>query len=357
MRAGFGVDELGVDAHAGSVALHRSFEHVTDAKLGADRLGVEVFALEAEGRVPGDDETVGDARQIGGQVLGDPVGEIILGGIVREVGEGQHDDREMPGLGRRGGVRDDRRGRVCRDGGGAVRGEPVPSSGRHREQQRNDPDQREQWTFFQRGCLLRLCRRRLRRGGLRLRWDADLQRIDSYRLGDVLELGRAEIDDGEIEPRFHLPVGVLGKTDRARFGDPFQPGGDIDAVAHQVAVALFDDVAQMNADAELDAAFCRHARVALDHGGLHFDRAAHRVDHAAKLDDPAIAGALHHASMMNGNGRIDQVAAQRPQTRERAVFIRPGEPAVADHVGDKDRRNFAGLAHGAPLDWRSRLAQ
>ena len=35
----------------------------------------------------------------------------------------------------------------------------------------------------------------------------------------------------------------------------------------------------MNADAELDAAIFRQARVAFDHAVLHLDRAAHGVDH------------------------------------------------------------------------------
>jgi hypothetical protein len=38
-------------------------------------------------------------------------------------------------------------------------------------------------------------------------------------------------------------------------------------------VSLLDDVAEMNADAELDAALCRHAGVAVDEAALHFDRA------------------------------------------------------------------------------------
>ena len=101
----------------------------------------------------------------------------------------------------------------------------------------------------------------------------------------------------------HLPIGVLGKADRARLGDPFQPRGDVDAVAHQVAVALLDDVAEMNADAEDDAAILGHAGVALDHGVLNFDRAAHGVDDAAELDDRAVAGALDDAPVMHGDGR------------------------------------------------------
>ena len=158
------------------------------------------------------------------------------------------------------------------------------------------------------------------------------QRIDPYRLGDVLEFGRAEIAHREIEPRLHLPIGVFGQADRAGLGDAFQSRGDIDAIAHQVAVALLDHVAQMNADAELDAALGRQAGVALDHAVLHLDGAAHGVDHAAELDEDAVAGALDHAAVMHGDGRIDQVAPQRPQPRQRAVLVGAGKPAVSDHI-------------------------
>ena len=47
----------------------------------------------------------------------------------------------------------------------------------------------------------------------------------------------------------------------------------------------------------------RKASVALDHAVLHLDGAAHGVNHAAKLDDAAVAGALHHAAVMHGDGR------------------------------------------------------
>ena len=149
-------------------------------------------------------------------------------------------------------------------------------------------------------------------GRFRLRRLADFERINPDRLGDVLELDRAQIAHGEIEPRLDLPIGLLGKTDGARLGDAFQSCGDVDAVAHQVAVALLDNIAKMNADAELDAALGRKASVALDHAVLHLDGAANGVDHAAKLDDAAVAGALHHATVMDGDGRVDQIAAERP---------------------------------------------
>ena len=105
--------------------------------------------------------------------------------------------------------------------------------------------------------------------------------------------------------------------------DPFKPRGDIDAVAHQIAVALLDHIAQMNADAEFDAALGRQAGVALDHAVLHFNRAAHRVDHAAKLDEAAVAGALDDASVMQRRwwDRSDRCAAPRSRARVRSSSV------------------------------------
>ena len=68
MRTAIGIDELGVDAHPVLVPLHRAFEHVANAELLADLLGVNALALVGEGRVARDDEAVADARQIGGEV-------------------------------------------------------------------------------------------------------------------------------------------------------------------------------------------------------------------------------------------------------------------------------------------------
>ena len=41
----------------------------------------------------------------------------------------------------------------------------------------------------------------------------------------------------------------------------------------------------------------------------------------------AVAGALDDASVVHGDGRIDQVAAERPQPRQNPVLVRSGEPA------------------------------
>jgi hypothetical protein len=121
--------------------------------------------------------------------------------------------------------------------------------------------------------------------------------------------------DRQIEPSLDLPIGLLGETNRAGLGDPLQARSDIDAVAHQVAVRFLDDVAQMDADAKLDATLNRHARIAFDHAVLHFDRAAHRVDHAEELCDEPVARALDDTPAMRSDGGIDEIATEAPQAR------------------------------------------
>ena len=176
----------------------------------------------------------------------------------------------MRGLGRRRRGGDDGRGAV------SVFGEEIPCSARDHD----DPSDQgqEARSFFRLGGLR--FGHRFRLGG-----DANLQRIDPDRSFDVLELRRAEIGDRHIEPAAHLPIGVLGQADRAGLGDALQARGDVDAVAHQVAVGLLDDVAEMNADAKLNALSGGTPALRSTMRVLHLDGAAHRVDDAAKLDE------------------------------------------------------------------------
>jgi hypothetical protein len=109
------------------------------------------------------------------------------------------------------------------------------------------------------------------------------QQVSAHRLGDVLEALSPEVRHLKLEPRLDLSVGVFGQANLTRLANPFQPGRDIHAIAHEVAVRFLDDVAKMNADAKLDTAFGREPGVALDHASLHLEGAAHGVDDAAEL--------------------------------------------------------------------------
>ena len=92
MIAGLRVNELHVHSQAALVALDRAFEHVADAKLLADFPRVDILALEGECGVARDHEGAAKAREVGGETLSYPVGEIVLGRVVREIGERQHND-------------------------------------------------------------------------------------------------------------------------------------------------------------------------------------------------------------------------------------------------------------------------
>jgi hypothetical protein len=155
----------------------------------------------------------------------------------------------------------------------------------------------------------------------------------------------AEIAHLQIESRLHLPVGIFRETDRTGFGDAFQTGGYIDAVAHQIAIALLHHIAKMDANSKLNAALRRKARIALDHAVLDLDGAANGIDHAAELDEAPVAGAFDHATVMDTDGRGDQIAPERPQPSQRTFLVAAREAAEADHVSGKDSGKLALFGH------------
>ncbi len=111
-----------------------------------------------------------------------------------------------------------------------------------------------------------------------------------------------------------------------------QPGGDVDAVAEDVAV-LDHDVADMDAHAELDAAIGGDLGIARRHRALHVDGAAHGIDDAGELDQQAVAGGLHQAAAMVGDGGLEKLGAVRRERRDGAFLVEADEAAVACDVG------------------------
>ena len=99
---------------------------------------------------------------------------------------------------------------------------------------------------------------------------------------------------------------------------------NIDPVAHQVSIALLDHIAEMDADAELDAALGRKAGVALDHAVLHLDGAAHGVDHTAELNKTPVAGALYHVPVCTAT--VGSIRSLR-SARSRASVLSSSMPA------------------------------
>ena len=80
-------------------------------------------------------------------------------------------------------------------------------------------------------------------------------------------------------------------------------------------------VAQMDADAELDATLRRKTRVALDHAILHLDCAANGIDDASELYEDAVTRPLDDAAVMHGDGGIDQIASQRSEAGKCPLLV------------------------------------
>ena len=128
---------------------------------------------------------------------------------------------------------------------------------------------------------------------------------------------------------------VARDGDAAGRGDALQPRGHVHAVAENV-VALDDDVADIDADAELDAAAFGHVGVALAHLALDFSGTGDRIHHARELDQHAVAGQLDDAAAMLGDLGVDEFVAMRLERRERGGLIDAHEAAVADHIGGQN---------------------
>jgi hypothetical protein len=73
-----------------------------------------------------------------------------------------------------------------------------------------------------------------------------------------------------------------------------------------------------------------------------------RLTKIGESDGRAFASPLDDAAAVRRDGRIDQVAAERPNARKRAAFVRPCKPAIAGDVGRQNLCELAGLAYGAP---------
>ena len=170
-------------------------------------------------------------------------------------------------------------------------------------------------------------------------------RIDTDGTCNILQRLLAQVDETLLYPVADLLVCRAGQAYASWLANGFKSRGDIDAVAHEIAVAFLDDVAHVNPDTEFEPPIRRHTRIALDDAVLDLDRAADRVNDAAKLYNAPVAGAFDYAAVMGRDGRVDEIAAQTPKAGERTILVGACQPAVSDYVGDQDRRQLPGLAH------------
>ena len=163
---------------------------------------------------------------------------------------------------------------------------------------------------------------------------------DADRTGDILNRLLAEISEGDPQLVSDLIVRRAGDAKATGLAQSFQAGSDIDAIPEDVAV-IYDDIAYIDADAKNDALVLANTRIATEHAALNRNRALHRIDDAAKLDQRPVACRLDDTPMMSGDRGVDQLAAVGFQRRQRAHFIDAHQPAVADDIRSENGRKPA----------------
>ncbi len=114
-----------------------------------------------------------------------------------------------------------------------------------------------------------------------------------------------------------------------------KPCRDVDAVTVDI-IALDDDVAEVDADAQLDAAGFGGFRIRGGQGALDGGGALDGIDHAGKLNERAIAHELDDPAMEFFDRRIDHIPAADFEECQGAGFVLAHEAAIANHIGDKD---------------------
>src|SRR5665213_3732366 len=292
MAVGCGVDQLTGNPDPVGRLADAAFQHVTHPEFAADLPDIDRFALVGEAGIARDNEQRLEARQRGDDVFRHTVGEIFLLGVAAHVLKRQHGD------GRLVGQREHRWRFRDRSGFAWIFAWFLPA-----------------WSH-----LPYFKRRR-----------SDPQPPCPHRLGDILQRLLTHVVESEVDLAANLTLRVVGNADRAGLRDPLEASRDIDAVAENVVV-IDDDVADMNADPEVDPRWLRHAAILFCHAMLNFDRAADRIDRAGEFDQYAVTGGLDDTPAMFGNGRIDDRFADCLEPGQRAFFAGPHQPAIANDI-------------------------
>jgi hypothetical protein len=127
--------------------------------------------------------------------------------------------------------------------------------------------------------------------------------VNADRVRDVLDRLLAHVLETEGKLIAYLVVHYSRDAYAAWLGQRLETCRDVDAIAIDVVV-IADDVADVDADAELDSPVRGHLRVALNHSALNIDCAAYCVDNADEFNQHAVARRLYDATAVLDNLRV-----------------------------------------------------
>jgi hypothetical protein len=127
--------------------------------------------------------------------------------------------------------------------------------------------------------------------------------IDVYWPVDVLDLMLAGVGEIGLDTVPQALVNDGRNADPSGLRHRFEPSGDIDPVAINIA-AVNHDVAEVDADAKLNAPALGDIGIPCRHAALDVDRAFDRVNDARELHERSIAHELDNPATMRRDGRV-----------------------------------------------------
>ena len=157
---------------------------------------------------------------------------------------------------------------------------------------------------------------------------------------DVLEFLFADVLERYAKFVVDLLADVPGDADAVRWRERLETGGDIDAVPGHV-VAIDDDVAHVDADAEANPGFEAPVGFERYHVALNVDAAFQRRGGAGELGKKAVTRGLDQAAAVLCNLGLGDFFAQAAQPRKGQRLVVLHQSAEAGHVGNHDRRQLA----------------
>src|SRR5262249_34824307 len=164
---------------------------------------------------------------------------------------------------------------------------------------------------------------------------ARAKRVDMHRVRNVLHVLLASVPEDERHLVAHLLVGRARDANSTGLRDAFQPRRHVHAIPEDV-VPVENNVAEVDADAELDSPLSGYRRVSLGHVALDIDGTTHRIHDAAELSQETVSSGFDDATAMLGDLGIDKRAQVVREPGMRALLIHAGQAAVASHVGCQD---------------------
>ena len=156
--------------------------------------------------------------------------------------------------------------------------------------------------------------------------------MDANRACNVLDHLLAHVLETKGKLVAHLIMHDSRNHDAAGVRERLQTRRHVDTVAENIVVVA-DDIANIDSNAELYAAFGYHLGIALDHAALNFDGATHGVYDADKFNQHPVASGLDDMAAVFGDLGIDQFPAVCFQLLKSSLFVNTHQPTVASNVG------------------------